>query len=172
MRKSCLELRRLQTLPGAQGGIRQEARHSGALSVDDGTDRLISHALGAAGGGPEAACICSTAFSPGGTGGGSPGLTPVLTPKGKALLLTVSSHHSRTPRVANLVPVLRLGYPCVSTERCCHLRALVMLLPQRVNLSQSTTLQGDIRLNLRDTSRPQKWHLSLRVDFCLLLFSC
>ena len=106
------------------------------------------------------------------TGGGSPGLTPVLTPKGKALLLTVSSHHSRTPRVANLVPVLRLGYPCVSTERCCHLRALVMLLPQRVNLSQSTTLQGDIRLNLRDTSRPQKWHLSLRVDFCLLFFSC
>ena len=32
--------------------------------MDDGTDGLISYALGAAGWGPERACICSAAFNP------------------------------------------------------------------------------------------------------------
>ena len=111
MRKSCLELRRLQTLPGAQGGIRQVARHSGALSVDDGTDCLISHALGAA----ERPNICRAAFSPGGHGRRVPGCHPSTHTQGQGLAsLTVSSHHSGTPRVTNLVLVLWLGlFLCV-----------------------------------------------------------
>lgn len=50
-------------------------------------------------------------------GGESPDVTPVLTPKGKALPLTLSSHHSRTLGVANLVLVHWLQlFLCVHRE--------------------------------------------------------
>ena len=74
--------------------------------MDDGTDCLISHALGAA----EKPRICRAAFSPGGHGRRVPGCHPSTHTQGQGLAsLTVSSHHSRTPRVTNLVLVLWLG---------------------------------------------------------------